>query len=362
MSAAGPSLGAKAPAGGSDPHAMGERGGEMRILIVKLSSLGDVVHAMPAVQDIRRAYPQARIDWVVERGFAPLVQRCEGMSRVIPCDLRRWRKAPFAAQTRAEWAAFKSELQAQTYDWVLDLQGLTKSALIAWLARTAPGGKKVALAHRTDGSGYEAPTRWVADVAVSMEPHVHAVQRSRNLCAQALGYTVPVGEYFGLLSRVESAQAATENIATDKQVVALVHGTSRLDKEWPLDQWVALGRRLLAQGYAVALAHGSAKERTTSEQIAAQLGAGAAVWPTMDLAQVTDALGHCAGCIGVDSGLSHIATALNLPHVQIYNFDTAWRTGPAVHPGARQVAVYAQPQPGVDAVWNAWLAVREGTT
>ena len=66
----------------------------MNILIVKLSSLGDVVHAMPAVQDIRRALPQARIDWVVERGFAPLVQRCEGVRRVVPLELRRWSKAP----------------------------------------------------------------------------------------------------------------------------------------------------------------------------------------------------------------------------------------------------------------------------
>jgi heptosyltransferase-1 len=82
----------------------------------------------------------------------------------------------------------------------------------------------------------------------------------------------------------------------------------------------------------------------------------------MDLGAVTDALGHCAGCIGVDSGLSHIATALDLPHVQLYNFDTAWRTGPAVHTGARQVAVFAQPQPTVDAVWNAWLGVNEGAS
>ncbi|TXH89405.1 MAG: lipopolysaccharide heptosyltransferase I [Rhodoferax sp.] len=331
----------------------------MNILIVKLSSLGDVVHAMPAVQDIRRAFPQARIDWVVERGFAPLVLRCEGVQRVIPCDLRRWRKRPFAAQTRVEWTAFKAELQATAYDWVLDLQGLTKSALVAWLARTTPGGKKVALAHRTDGSGYEAPTRWVADVAVRMEPHVHAVHRARILSAQALGYSVPDSERFGLFARINTVQIAIENIANQKPLVALVHGTSRADKEWPVEHWVALGQRLLAQGCVVALAHGSAKEQATSTQIAAQIGQGATVWPAMDLAQVTDALGSCAGCIGVDSGLSHIATALDLPHVQIYNFDTAWRTGPSVHPGARQVAVFAQPQPGVDAVWSAWLGVQD---
>ena len=109
---------------------MGERGG-IRVLIVKLSSLGDVVHAMPAVQDLRAELPGVQIDWVVERAFAPLVARCEGVDQVIPCELRRWRKAPFAAQTRAEWRAFKTALRAQAYDAVIDLQGLTKSALVA---------------------------------------------------------------------------------------------------------------------------------------------------------------------------------------------------------------------------------------
>ena len=131
----------------------------MRILIVKLSSLGDVVHAMPAVQDMLNALPEAEIDWVVERGFAPLVRRCSGVHRVIECELRRWRKSPLAPATRAAWRAFKRDLQAQSYDAVIDLQGLTKSALVAWLARLAPGGRRYGLANQTDGSGVEAPAR-----------------------------------------------------------------------------------------------------------------------------------------------------------------------------------------------------------
>ncbi len=105
-----------------------ERKDVVKVLIVKLSSLGDVVHAMPAVQDLRRAFTGVQIDWVVERAFAPLVARCDGVQRVIACDLRRWRKAPFSKTTRLEWAAFKTELQADAYDAVIDLQGLTKSA------------------------------------------------------------------------------------------------------------------------------------------------------------------------------------------------------------------------------------------
>ncbi|MBE7365955.1 lipopolysaccharide heptosyltransferase I [Ramlibacter pallidus] len=317
----------------------------MNILIVKLSSLGDVVHAMPAVQDLRAALPQARIDWVVERGFAPLAQRCEGVRRVVPCELRKWRKAPLARDTRAEWRAFRSELHREHYDAVIDLQGLMKSALVARMARLAPGGKRYAMANRTEGSSYEAPTRWVADVAVPVEPRSHAVQRSRDVCAQAFGYVPAASLRYGL------GRAA----ATREDTVVLVHGTSRADKCWPEAHWVELGRRLVAQGHGIGLPHGSDDERARSERIAAALGPRAQAWPRLSLDALTARMATCYGAIGVDSGLSHIAVALDLPHVQVYNFDTAWRTGPIGHP--RQRSVYAAPAPGVDSVWQAWQAV-----
>jgi heptosyltransferase-1 len=336
-----------------------------RVLIVKLSSLGDVVHAMAAVQDIRRAYPTAQIDWVVEGAFAPLVARCEGVRRVIPCELRRWRKAYFSVQNRREWSAFKADLQADAYDAVIDLQGLTKSALLSWLAQTKVGGLRYGMANQTEGSSYEAPTRWLADVAIPLAPHVHAVTRARLVCAEALGYAVEGEPLFGLhagalavaqpktraaLALLANPGAAANPFAPRKPVVALVHGTSRQDKEWPLASWVTLGQRLNHSGFCVALAHGSATEKASCEKIAAEL-ADAWVWPSMALDALTDSMAQCAGVIGVDSGLSHIAVALGLPHVQIYNFDTAWRTG--VH-NAHQVCVFASPTPDVDQVWQAW--------
>jgi heptosyltransferase-1 len=340
-----------------------------RILIVKLSSLGDVVHAMPAVQDLRRAYPNAQIDWVVEGAFAPLVARCEGVQHVIACDLRRWRKTPFSASTRQAWRAFKQQLQAQRYDAIIDLQGLSKSALVSWLARTTPRGKRYGLANQTAGSSFEAPARWVADVAIEIEPQVHAVQRSRILCAAALDYPLQGPARFGLKPGALATPAPAQHgpggnpFAPKTPVVALVHGTSRADKEWPVAAWVELGQRLNHAGFTVALPHGSAAEKLTSEAIAKQL-ADAWVWPAMALDAMTDTLGQCAGVVGVDSGVSHIAVALDLPHVQIYNFDTAWRTGPEVRAGTdeataprlplRQVSVFAEPQPTVDAVWQAW--------
>jgi heptosyltransferase-1 len=339
----------------------------VRILIVKLSSLGDVVHAMPAVQDILNAFPEAEIDWVVERGFAPLVRRCSGVHRVIACELRRWRKTPLAPATRAAWAVFKRDLQAQAYDAVIDLQGLTKSALVAWLARLTPGGRRYGLANQTDGSGFEAPARWVAHVALTLPRRSHAVTRSRALCAEALGYFPAPSISFGLLAHTGPAQGAINNEAVPVTFalgqVALVHGTSRADKQWPVAHWHALGQRLNAAGYSVGLPHGSAAEEATAHEIAAGL-THATVWPRLGLDALTDALAGCAGVIGVDSGLSHMAVALDLPHVQIYNFDTAWRTGPlgesagTVAPGQlRQCSVFAHPTPSLGAVWQAWLSV-----
>ncbi|MBC7444800.1 MAG: lipopolysaccharide heptosyltransferase I [Polaromonas sp.] len=331
----------------------------MKILLVKLSSLGDVVHGLPVVQDILAALPGAQIDWVVEASFAPVLRLSAGLHRAIPCEIRRWRKSPLAAATRREWRAFRAALQQDAYDAVIDLQGLTKSALVARLARLAPGGKRYALANQTDGSGYEAPTRWLADVALRIAPHVHAVQRSRELAARALGYSASGRPDFGVQGAClppAPGLAAAREIANR---VVFVHGTSRADKEWPFSHWSALGRRLIHAGYQVVLAHGSEKELAKSQAIARLLNEGAPgnalVWPLLPLDTLTREMARCAGVIGVDSGVSHIAVALDMPHVQVYNFDTAWRTGPDEASG-RQVSVFARPAPGVDEVWRAWLA------
>lgn len=326
----------------------------MRILIVKLSSLGDVIHAMAAAQDMMAALPHAQVDWVVEKSFAPLLARCQGLRQVITCEIRRWRQSPLSASTIQQWRAFKAELQRHTYDAIIDLQGLTKSAVVSRLALLSPGGRRYAMANRTDGSSYEAPSRWLADVAIRIEPHVHAVYRSRLLCARALGYDVPEGEYFGLKAADLHDGQWPEGLAPSRRDVVFAHGTSRADKLWPDANWVTLGRRLQAHGLRPALAHGTTAERQRSGWLADHLP-GAVVWPRLPLDEMVDAVGSCAGLIGVDSGLSHLAVAMDMPHVQIYNFDTAWRTGPVQR--QRQLSVFDQPTPSVDQVWRAWSKV-----
>ena len=329
----------------------------MRVLIVKLSSLGDVVHAMPVVHDIRTAFSQAAIDWVVEPGFAPLVRRVDGIGETIECALRRWSKGWWRADVRTEWRAFRDQLKRERYDAVLDLQGLTKSALIARVAALAPDGARYGLANRTDGASHEAPARWLVDHAIRIEPRVHALDRSRQLAARALGYTLQGTPRFGLQAHPASDPAGA---ATAARTVVFVHGTSRDDKLWPEASWIEVGHRLVAQGLRIALPHAGPVELARARRIAAALGDCAEVWPAMSLDALVDRLGGVHGVIGVDSGLSHIAVALDLPHVQLYNFPTSWRTGPQPEHGHRhQVSVEAQPTPPVGAVWSAWQQVQQ---
>jgi heptosyltransferase-1 len=339
----------------------------LRVLLVKLSSLGDVVHTLPAAMDIKAHFPNAQIDWVVEPSFAPIVKACAAAHRVIACDLRHWRKNMWSQDIRLAWSAFLAELHQERYDAIIDLQGLTKSALVSWLARTSVTGKRYAMANATDGSAFERPTRWVANVAIDLEPHIHAMTRGRLLCAKALKYEVPSQLQYGLnpsqnLYAIDSLQSSQEakdkqhqHTHGDKKIVVFVHGTSRADKEWPLANWHELGLRLSNAGYQIALPYGNEEERLRSVAMAEMIP-NAVVWPRMSIDNLMQAMASTAGVIGVDSGLSHIAVALNLPHVQIYNFDTAWRTGPigSADEAIRQRSVVDFPTPSVDAVWSLW--------
>ena len=344
----------------------------MRILIVKLSSLGDVVHALPVLADIRAAHPQASVDWVVEPAFAALVRRARG-AEVIECPLRRWtRTGLWKRAVRAEVAAFVRRLRRDAYDAVIDLQGLSKSALVARLAR----GPSFGLANRTEGSSHEWPARWLVTKAVRVEPHSHALDRSRELVAKALGTRIDTRPDFGLASAGGTTAAAAPRQAMPAgagpgdaahpprrpRSVAFLHGSSRADKLWPEAHWIDLGRRLLGMGWTIPLPQSGGDEKERAERIAAALVApglpGAEVWPSLDLGAFVDRLAATGGTIGVDSGPSHIAVALDLPHVQIYNFPTSWRTGPQARHGARhQRSVEGRPTPSVDDVLAAWQAV-----
>lgn len=335
----------------------------MRILIVQPSSLGDVVHAMPAVQDLRSWYPQAEIDWIVEPRYAPLVERVEGLGEVLKVPLRRWRQAWWTATVRRDAATLRERLADVAYDAVIDLHGLTASAWIARWAKLTPQGHRYGVGNGGGGVPWDRAARWLVDRPIRVEPEAHALDRARRIVARAFGRHVTGLPRYGLRARAVEAGRGDDR---GPQVV-LVHGSTREEKQWPQPNWVTLGRRLLAQGWRLALPQADEAEQTQAELIAAALQFERApqveVWPTLTLDQVVDRLAAAQAVIGVDSGLSHIAVALGLPHVRLYNLPNAWRTGPqAAHGRANQVCVQGSDNgravPNVDAVWAAWDAVR----
>ena len=324
----------------------------MDILLVKLSSLGDVIQTMPVVHDLLQQFPGCHIDWVVEEAFAPLVQRVQGLRNVVPMAGRRWRKTRFNAATQAERKTYLTHLQAQRYDAVIDFQGLVKSALVARKARLKPAGFRATYGNKSEACGYEWPVRWMVNKPVPMARRIHAVARYRALAAGALGYEVA-----GLPVYQLSTARAFEALAPQANQIVFAHGTTRPDNEWPQSHWIELGQKLIAKGFQIALPQASDAEQLRCENIAQALGPACTVWPRMPLAQLMDAMAACGGVVGVDSGLSHLAVALNLPHVQIFSQDRAWRAGPQGQ--AHQVAVGGGSAPDVAAVWQAWCTVQK---
>lgn len=321
----------------------------MKVLLVKLSSLGDVIQTMPVVQDVLRAWPQAQIDWVVEEAFAPLVERVEGLRKVLPIAERRWRKTRWSRATRQECSAFLLHLRADRYDAVIDFQGLIKSALVARRADLAIGGFSATYANGSEACSYEWPVRWMLDRSVPMPRRIHAVARYRQLAAGALGYEAQDAPVYKLRLHPEPARAPGE------RVIVFAHGTTRTENEWPQAAWLALGQRLISLGFRIAVPQNGALELALAHRLATALGASAEVWPVMTLAQVLDRMATAKGVIGVDSGLSHMAVALNLPHVQIFSQARAWRAGPVGRPHQR--AVGGALAPAVEDVWQAWQDV-----
>lgn len=329
----------------------------MRVLIVQLSpSLAEVVQATPVVHDIRHVFADAVVDWVAEPALVPLLRRVEGLGEVVPCAMQRWRRAWWTGTTRAEWRALKARLQRDPYDIVVDLQGLTASALVARQARGARYGP----GNRTEGTDWDAPAAWLVDHAIRIEPRIHAVDRARVLMAQVLGRPAEGPPIYGL-------RANAPERAASRPTVAFVHAGARGDALWPQANWVQLGKRVIGAGWNIVLPQRSETEQTHAELIAAGLQyegqMRVEVWPSLPVDKLLDRLAGTHGVIGVEGGLSPVAVALDLPHVQIHNQSNAWRTGPLPEHGRRfQVAVEARPTPGLEAVWSAWNGVLQAAS
>jgi len=297
------------------------------VLFVKTSSLGDVVHNLPAVSDAARRLPGAEIDWIVEEGFAGVAALHASVRRVIPVAIRRWRAALWRRLAWSEIGEFRRVLAAQRYDVVIDTQSLLKSAL---LARCASGAR-----HGMDSaSAREALAARFYDVRHAVPRGLHAVERNRRLTAAALGFSYGSEVDYGLRPPAASAQSPYAVFLTM---------TSREDKLWPEARWVELGRAL---ALPLVLPWGSAAERGRAERIARGVGQ-ASVPSRMTLPGLAGLFANAKAVVGLDTGLTHFAAALGAPTVGIYCGSDPALTGLYGAPRARNVGAKGRtPEPG----------------
>jgi heptosyltransferase-1 len=310
-----------------------------RILLIKTSSLGDVIHNCPVIHDIRNHFADAQIDWVVEESFADIARMHAGVSQVFTVAMRRWRKQLFSKKTWQEISQFKNQIKLNQYDTIIDTQGLVKSALIAKLAN--------GIKHGYDKNSIREPlaSRFY-DVTHTCSYQQHAVTRNRTLAALSLGYTVPTNAPdYGL-------STSTVAVKLPKPYVIGLHGTSKDSKLWPTQHWINLGKSLAEQSLHLVLPWASTEEESRANVIKAAL-TNAIVLPKCTIAQLGVIISQAQAAVGVDTGLSHLAAALSVPTAAIYTDTNPALTG--VMAGAHQPAVNLGgigQVPSVDEVMN----------
>jgi heptosyltransferase-1 len=278
----------------------------MRILLIKTSSLGDVIHNLPVANDLRCVYPAAQIDWVVEEGFAEIPRLHPAVRHVVPVAVRRWRKALFSPATWREFREFRRLASADFYDAVIDTQGLVKSALLAMQAQ----GKKFGHAGTSAREPFAAR---FYDQGFDIPKTLHAVTRNRQIAAAALGYSL---DNLPLDYGIAAAPLATSWLPAGDYAVLLT-ATSRTDKEWPEENWRVLGSALIATGVRCVLPGGSESERSRASRLGNMLGRAVAA-PAMNLTDLAGLLAGARIVVGVDTGLVHLAAALGRPTLALY--------------------------------------------
>ena len=277
----------------------------MRILLVKTSSLGDVIHNLPVVSDLRRAYPDAQIDWCVEESFAEIPRLHPDVSQVIPVAIRRWRKSLGTLKTWREIGRFRSSLRQTAYDAVLDTQGLFKSALITRQARGRRYGYAAEVARESVAARFY-------DETFVIPPNAHAVVRNRWLGAAAFNYPVDLPLDYG----ISVPDIALPWLPCERHAV-LMTATSRDDKLWDEADWIMVAQALINRGLTPVMPSGNATERQRAERIAANVP-GAVVAPPLNLKELAALIGRSGLAIGVDTGLVHLAAALRVPTLALF--------------------------------------------
>lgn len=273
----------------------------MRVLIVKTSSLGDLIHTFPAINDAVTALPGTEFHWLVEEAFVQVPGWHPAVSKTLPIGLRRWRRNWRAAWKKGQIRQFLDTLKQDKYDLVIDAQGLLKSALPARLARGPVAGY--------DRHSLREPlASFFYQQRHAVPRQLHAVERIRRLFAQALDYPLPATPPE---SGLQTARGERE------RSLVFLHSTTWPSKHWPLPWWRELTGLATQAGYRVLFPWHEPEERLRAEEIISRTGAGE-LMPRMDLNGLKDQLERTSGVVGVDTGLAHLAAALNTPAVTLY--------------------------------------------
>jgi heptosyltransferase-1 len=285
----------------------------MKVLLIKTSSMGDIIHALPALTDAMKHIPNLKVDWIVEEGFSEIPAWHPAVNKVIPIAFRRWRKSLWNALKSGEIKAFFKSLRQEKYDIVIDAQGLIKSAVITRLAR----GKRFGFGK---GSTKE-PVAWAYQHPQTVARNQHAVKRLRELFAKCFNYPEPnsapdygIADYFGS--------------SETKEPIMFVHGTTWPTKHWPENYWIELAKMLSAAGLKVNIPNGNQKEKARAEKIA-QVSPYIQVLPKMNLTELAKLIAKTKAVVAVDTGLSHLAAALNIPTVTLYGPTDPMKIGTA---------------------------------
>jgi len=285
-----------------------------RVLFVKLSSLGDVIHHLPAVTDLARHRPEARIAWAVEEAYADLVRLHPGVGEVIPVGLRGLKRNVLSPARWRRIGEARRALRAGAFDYVIDAQGLIKSALVARAARAPAFGLDRASARE------RAAARFY-DVKIPVARERHAVERNRELVGKVFGYRPEGVASYGI-----AVPESPPPWAPALPYAVLLHAASRADKRWPEERWLELARRLAVNGCASVFPGGTEEERRTAARLARAVPEALAA-PAMGLAEAAALIGHAQVVAGVDTGLTHLAVALGRPTVGIYTATRPELTG-----------------------------------
>ena len=278
-----------------------------RVLLIKMSSLGDVVHALAGVTDAARARPGIEFDWVVEEAYQEIPKWHPNVMRVIVSPLRRWRKSPVRAIRSGEWGAFREALRAKKYDLVLDAQGLLKSAFVGLQA----GGLLVG---RNAGSAREPAAALLYKKRCKVNLDLTEVEQLRELFALAFGYERPkTPADFG----IEKEQfLQTQTSQSEGTYIVFLHGAAWESKLWPEERWKELGRFVMSKGLRVVLPWGSEEEQKRAERIAREVKGG--VLDQLGISELAKVLAGARCVVGLDTGLTHIAIALGVRTITLY--------------------------------------------